>query len=279
MPSRMKTPYQFWSFVEDHGGASALERRPASMDDITNPPAGQGANATACPNLVVLDDDPVIRSMIARYFVRANFDVQEAASAAECRSILKEGRTDLIFVDIHLPDANGIAFSQEVRASSSVGIIFITQRDSETDLIVGLETAGDDYVTKPINLRELMARTRALLRRKSSDDAASIRRTIITFGAYILDLTRRELSITSGGQVSLTRGEFDMLAALAEAEGRPLYRDFLAEVISTRSGENDLRTVDTLISRLRRKLDPVACGGIPIVTVTGIGYRFGVALG
>lgn len=249
------------------------------MNDIRNPPAGEGASPSVRPNLVVLDDDPVIRSMIARYFIRANFDVQEAASAAECRAILKENRIDLIFVDIHLPDANGISFSQEIRAGSSVGIIFITQRDSETDLIVGLETAGDDYVTKPINLRELMARTRALLRRKSLDDAAPSHRTIMTFGAYILDLTRRELSITSGGQVNLTRGEFDMLAALAQAEGRPLYRDFLAEVISTRSGDNDLRTVDTLISRLRRKLDPAACGGIPIVTVTGVGYRFGVALG
>jgi two-component system torCAD operon response regulator TorR len=248
------------------------------MSNDSNAPTREGASYGVSPNLVVLDDDPVIRSMIAGYFTRASFDVQEAGSAAECRAILKAGRADLIFVDIHLPDANGIAFSQEIRANSSVGIIFITQRDSETDLIVGLETAGDDYVTKPINLRELMARSRSLLRRKSADEAASSRRTIITFGAYILDLTRRELSITSGGQIALTRGEFDLLAALAEAGGRPLYRDFLAEVISSRSGENDMRTVDTLISRLRRKLDPVACGGVPIVTVTGIGYRFGVAL-
>ncbi len=230
------------------------------------------------PTLVVLDDDPVTRSMIVRYFSNEGFDVQEAASAAECRAILRRGAVDLIFVDIHLPDANGIVLAQEIRAGSPVGIIFVTQQDSEIDRVVGLETAGDDYVTKPINLRELMARARALLRRRKLDRAPGSRRTVITFGTLVLDLTRRELASKTGEPIHLTRGEFDLLAALVEADGRPLYRDYLAEVVSSRSGEGDTRTVDSLVARLRRKLNPLDNGGAMIVTVTGVGYRFGVAI-
>lgn len=228
----------------------------------------------ARPRLVVLEDEAVTRSMIAKYFSSEGFDVQEAASAEECRNILKKGGIDLIFVDIQLPDANGITFSQEIRAESSVGIIFVTQRDSEIDRVVGLESAGDDYVTKPINLRELMARARALLRRRRLDGAPTNRRSTVTFGSYLLDLTRREL-LHSGQQITLTRGEFDLLAALVEAEGRPLYRDYLAEVVSSRPGESDTRTVDSLVSRLRRKLSQPHSDGSLIITVTGIGYRFG----
>lgn len=229
------------------------------------------------PSLIVLEDDPVTRSMIGRYFSNEGFDVREAASAAECRALLKERDVDLLFVDIKLPDANGISFAQEIREKSPIGIIFVTQLDSELDRVVGLEVAGDDYVTKPINLRELMARSRALLRRRKLDREQVERRNVVAFGPYILDLTRRELS-KSGQPIALTRGEFDLLAALVEAEGRPLYRDYLAEVISSRSGEGDTRTVDSLVSRLRRKLAHPDGGSALIVTVTGIGYRFGAEI-
>ncbi len=248
------------------------------MDKRDGRPVTVAPSRGARPSLVVLDDDPVTRSMIRRYFSNEGFEVREAASAAECRVLLKGGGVDLIFVDIHLPDANGITFSQEIRAGSPVGIIYVTQRDCEIDRVVGLESAGDDYVTKPVNLRELMARSRALLRRRKLDSAPGSRRTVITFGSYILDLTRRELSATSGEQIALTRGEFDLLAALVEADGRPLYRDFLAEVVSSRLGESDARTVDTLVSRLRKKLNQTDCGAPPIITVNGIGYRFGIAV-
>lgn len=188
---------------------------------------------------------------------------------------------DLLFVDIHLPDANGITFAQEIRASSQVGIIFVTQRDSEIDRVVGLESAGDDYVTKPINLRELMARTRSLLRRSKQSSGQPSHRSVITFGAYVMDMTRRELSSKGGKLIPLTRGEFDLLAALVEANGRPLYRDFLAEVVNNRTGggEGALRTVDTLVARLRRKLKQAEGDETLIITMPGIGYRFGRVVG
>lgn len=217
--------------------------------------------------------------MISGYFAQEGFCVKEAGSAAECRSLLRPSAFDLIFVDIHLPDANGIEFAREIGAGSDMGIIFVTQRDSELDRILGLESVGDDYVTKPVNLRELMARARSCLRRRRPDRTPTNRRAVVTFGPYIMDLTRRELALSSGAPVPLTRGEFDLLAALVEANGRPLFRDFLAEVVSTRAGDvaGALRSVDTLVARLRRKLHQHD-GAQVIVTVTGIGYRFGWAV-
>ncbi|MBR9971063.1 response regulator transcription factor [Magnetospirillum sulfuroxidans] len=241
--------------------------------------ASPAAQSEAQPRLIVLDDDPITRSMIARYFATESFLVQEAASASECRILLRQSTPDLIFVDIHLPDANGIAFAQEIRASSSVGLIFVTQRDCEIDRVVGLESAGDDYVIKPVNLRELMARSRALLRRRMLDRAPAGHCSVVTFGDYVMDMTRRELALRSGAQVQLTRGEFDLLAALVDAKGRALYRDFLAEVVSSRTEMGDARTVDSLIARLRRKLKQGGDLGDAIVTVTGIGYRFGLTVG
>lgn len=239
---------------------------------IPLPDAGQR------PRLIVLDDDPVTRSMIARYFANEGFDVSEANCADECRRILKQRPIDLAFVDIHLPDTNGILLAQEIRATSSLGIIFVTQRDNEIDRVLGLESAGDDYVTKPVNLRELLARARALLRRRKLDNGAPPRSTVLTFGSWVLDLTRRELTPVGGEQIPLTRGEFDLLAALVEADGRPLYRDFLAEVVSNRTTDGDARTVDSLVARLRRKLAPLEGGGAMIVTVNGVGYRFGLTV-
>jgi two-component system torCAD operon response regulator TorR len=225
---------------------------------------------------LVLDDDPVTRRMIVSYFTNEGYLVEEAGTAAECRSRLRAAAFDLVFVDIHLPDANGIEFAREIGVTCNAGIIFVTQRDCELDRVLGLETVGDDYVIKPINLRELLARARACLRRRKPERQMSGRCTVFILGPYIMDLTRRELAQASGPPVPLTRGEFDLLAALVEANGRPLYRDFLAEVVSTRGSDaaNPLRSVDTLVARLRRKLC-IEGGGPVIVTVSGIGYRLG----
>jgi two-component system torCAD operon response regulator TorR len=228
--------------------------------------------------LLVVEDDVVTRSMIANYFANEGFDVEEAGSGSECRAMMKRHPADIIFLDIHLPDINGMTLAQEIRASSTVGIIFVTQRDSEIDRVVGLESAGDDYVTKPINLRELLARARSLIRRRQLDRTVKGRGTVLTFGHWVLDLTRRELTPRSGKPVQLTRGEFDLLAALAEANGRALNRDYLAEVISNRQQDGDIRTVDSLVARLRRKLDHKPGTPPLIVTVTGIGYRLGLSV-
>ncbi|SEC10982.1 two-component system, OmpR family, torCAD operon response regulator TorR [Rhizobiales bacterium GAS191] len=225
--------------------------------------------------LVVVEDDPVTRAMIAGYFTDHGFAVEEAASGAECRQALRRRKADLVFVDVQLPDCDGFDLAKEVRAKSDTGIIFVTRRDSEIDRILGLELAGDHYVTKPVNLRDLLARARSVLRRKAVDREAARQRSVVTFGCWMLDLVRRELMTVDGTPVQLTRAEFDLLAAIVDADGRPLARDYLIEVISNRRRDVDVRTVDALVVRLRRKL--VGSGEQPvIVTLTGIGYKLGV---
>jgi two-component system torCAD operon response regulator TorR len=226
--------------------------------------------------LIVVEDDPVTRSMIASYFGGEGFEVEEAATASECRVAMKRRGADLLFIDIQLPDTDGFTLASELRAESPVGIIFVTRRDTELDRVLGLEIAGDDYVTKPINLRELLARSRALLRRRKLERGAARRNTTVTFAGWVLDLTRRELAAHDGSPIRLTRGEFDLLAALVEADGRPLSRDYLIEVVSNRDGDVDARTVDALVARLRRKLEAEIKGQPVVVTVTGVGYKLGV---
>jgi two-component system, OmpR family, torCAD operon response regulator TorR len=226
---------------------------------------------------MVVEDDPVTRSMIARYFTNEGFTVEEAGSVADFRAAPGRARVDIVFIDIGLPDGDGLALAREIRALSPAGIIFVTQQDTEVDRIVGLETAADDYVTKPVNLRELLARARALLRRRSLEAEVASRRTVVTFGPWVLDLMRRELATRAGGSVFLTRGEFDLLAALVTAGGQTLHRDYLVEVISNRQQDSDVRTVDALVVRLRRKMKPF--GGAPaIATVVGSGYRLGLTI-
>ena len=234
--------------------------------------APRAPDSTGRERLIVVEDDPVTRAMIAGYFTDNNFDVVEAKGCADCRAALKT-RADLVFIDVQLPDGDGFELAKEVQTLSSAGIIFVTRRDTEVDRILGLEVAGDHYVTKPINLRDLLARARSLLRRRSieRDAASAAATTTIVFGGWIIDLVRRELSSIDGTLIHLTRAEFDLLAALVGADGRPLSREYLIEVVSNRQTDVDVRTVDALIARLRRKL--VGGSDHPVIaTVTGIGY-------
>ncbi len=236
-------------------------------------PASGESRMASRERLIVVEDDPVTRTMLADYFRENNFDVVAAASCAECRQALRN-RTDLVFLDVQLPDGDGFELAREIQASGDAGIIFVTRRDTDVDRILGLEIAGDHYVTKPINLRELLARTRSVLRRRAIDRKAARTHNSIVFGDWIIDLTRRELLGSDGKPVALTRAEFDLLAALVGAEGRPLSRDYLIEVVSNRQVDVDVRTVDALVARLRRKL---VTGAAPVIaTVTGVGYRLAV---
>lgn len=242
-------------------------------------PDGQEPVADATqrrPTLLVVEDDAVTRSMIATYFAAEGFVVAEAVSATECRKALKRRGADLVFMDIQLPDGDGMTLAREIRDAGHTGIVFVTGRDSDVDRILGLELAGDDYVTKPVNLRELLARARALLRRRQIGERALRSASVLPFGPWQIDLTRRELSERGGDPVKLTRAEFDLLAALVQARGRPLGRAYLLEVISQRAEGVGERTVDVLVARLRRKLGRASSDRPVIATVTDIGYKLGV---
>ncbi|MFY7959308.1 MAG: winged helix-turn-helix domain-containing protein, partial [Elsteraceae bacterium] len=182
----------------------------------------------------------------------------------------------LVLMDLRLPDASGMDLAKELRQTSHAGLIFVTSVNDEIDRVLGLELGADDYVTKPIALRELLARIRSTLRRVAPAGEASRSATMRFLGPWEIDLFRREARDAAGAVAQLTRAEFDLLAALVEADGRSVARDLLLDVVSNRSEEVSDRTVDTLISRLRAKLeaDPKQPG--LVLTDRGVGYRAAV---
>lgn len=234
-------------------------------------------DATLRERLVIVEDDPVTRAVIAGYFVDQGFQVQEAETIAQARLTVRRFKPELIFIDVVLPDGDGFELARELQSVSDAGIIFVTHRDADIDRIVGLELAGDHYVSKPVDLRDLLARTRSLLRRRKIERDTARRSTTAVFGPFIMDLLRRELATVNGDPIRLTRGEFDLLAALVESDGLPLSRDYLIEVVSNRYGDVDARSVDALVARLRRKLADAGTSGV-IVTLSGIGYKLGMPI-
>lgn len=227
--------------------------------------------------ILVVEDEAATRSLISRYLLDAGFQVSEAANAADFRRILRSRKPiDLVLMDLRLPDASGMDLAKELRQTSQAGLIFVTSVNDEIDRVLGLELGADDYVTKPIALRELLARIRSTLRRVAPAGEASRSATMRFLGPWEIDLFRREARDAAGAVAQLTRAEFDLLAALVEADGRSVARDLLLDVVSNRSEEVSDRTVDTLISRLRAKLeaDPKQPG--LVLTDRGVGYRAAV---
>lgn len=214
--------------------------------------------------VLVVEDAPESRLMLTSFLNEQGMVAHGVATATELRAKLPALKPEIVLLDINLPDADGIALARELRLGEQCGLIFVTSRDSDEDVLSGLEAGGDDYVSKPINLRTLLARIRSVLRRT--------RETVITFDGWILDPVRRELFRPDGRMVELTTGEFNILAALASRMTQPLSRDFLLDVISNRDPRDiSGHTVDNLIVRLRRKMQYEGTMA-PITTVRGVGY-------
>lgn len=221
--------------------------------------------------VLVVEDEPSTRTMIANYLRGNGYEVIEAGTAAQYHRAVATG-VDLVLLDIRLPDADGLELARDLRASSDVGLIFVTSLKDDVDRILGLEIGADDYITKPVNMRELLARVRSTFRRLSSGKA-TVETNVVQLGGWEIDLVRRECLDPSGALAPLTRAEFDMLAALVQAKGKPVSRDYLLDVISRRSLDVTDRTVDTLVSRLRRKIEPDPARPALILTERGVGYR------
>ncbi|ATY30984.1 response regulator transcription factor [Sphingomonas psychrotolerans] len=229
---------------------------------------------TPAPIIVLVEDDPPLRTLTARALQENGFVVRPAATGAEMWLALEHGEPDLIILDIMLPGTNGIDLCRMIREKSQVPIIFISARGSETDRVVGLELGADDYVTKPFGTRELIARIRAVLRREGGKQEGKQRSLgLLRFDGWTLNLPRRELLSPSGAVVELTGAEFDLLVSLCEHAGRVIARERLIELSRTRLGDSSDRSVDVLVSRLRRKLSSTG-NKAPIVTVRGVGYMF-----
>jgi two-component system OmpR family response regulator len=219
--------------------------------------------------ILVVDDDSGIREVLCDYLGQHGYQAQGAASAAEMDRALASHGIDLIVLDLMMPGEDGLSVVR--RLSGTPPVVMLSAMGEDTDRIIGLELGAADYLAKPCNPRELLARVRAVLRRPRGDETPS--GVALMFEGWHLDLVRRELRRPDGEAVILSAGEFGLLRAFAERPGRILNRDQLLE--AARGTEADIfdRAVDVQISRLRRKLDD-GSGRDLITTIRGEGYRF-----
>ncbi len=226
--------------------------------------------------LLVVDDDKGLRETLVDFFELEGYQVDQAANVGEAREQLARGEPDLLLLDINMPGGDGLTFAAEMRSRSSVPIIILSGKGAMIDRVVGLEVGADDYVAKPFELRELLARVRAVLRRTrsavtiSTDISGSER--VARFSTFVFMPGRRSLATASGKAVDLTGAEFNLLAAFVDRANRVLSRDAIADL--TRKDDWDAfdRSIDTLVSRLRRKLASHADASQLIQTVRGEGY-------
>lgn len=237
--------------------------------DYLDSGAANGAQA-----IVLVEDDPALRTLTMRALQQNGFVVRSAATAPEMWLAMEAGPVHLVVLDIMLPGTSGIDLCRALRQQSDVPIIFASARSSDTDRIVGLELGADDYLAKPFSTGELVARVRAVLRRGRLDRRHGMDDMgLLRFDGWTVNLLRRSLSAPSGAEIDLTGAEFDLLVTLAEHAGRVIARERLIELSRSRLSDSSDRSIDVLVSRLRRKLS-LGSVAAPITTVRGIGYMF-----
>lgn len=227
------------------------------------------------PNVLIVEDDNEVRNLIARYLRDNSFSVGMVSDGREMDRYLAKNRVDLIVLDLMLPGEDGLSLCRRLRVSSAVPMIILTAKADEFDRILGLEMGADDYLPKPFNPRELLARINAVLRRQSGTmpnylDPQLIR---LRFEGWTIDIRLRELRDAEGAQVPLTSAEFDLLQAFCERPGLILTRDNLLNMTRSRPSGQFGRSVDVLVSRLRSKLDRTE-GTSVIKTIRAGGYIF-----
>jgi two-component system OmpR family response regulator len=229
------------------------------------------------PHLLIVDDDDDIRSLLTNFFKKHSHTVTVAADGAAMFAALERHSIDLVILDVMLRGEDGFSLCQKLRAISRVPVIMLTAMTDHTDRTVGLELGADDYVTKPFDQRELLARVKAVLRRTAETLAAAAPsdiRPIMCFGDWRLDVARRELRSSDNTLVLLSGGEFDLLLAFVEHPQRILTRDQLLDLARGRSHAAYDRSIDTLVSRLRHKLEADSRAPSVIRTVRNGGYVF-----
>jgi two-component system phosphate regulon response regulator OmpR len=257
--------------------------------------------------VIVCDDEPDLREAVAEYLSRRGLDVRRAGDGAELRRLLAERPADLVVLDIAMPGEDGLSVARALRAESDIGIVMLTAAGDVVDRVVGLEVGADDYIAKPVDLRELLARLRAVLRRReatqqalggtpaqpvagaappvqpapvpatpapaaAATEGAAGRR--VRMGRTWLDLDARRLTGADGVEIPLGPSEFALLRAFAERPGRVLTREVLLDLAHPRGDEHFDRSIDVRIARIRRKVEAVPERPAVIKTIRGAGYVF-----
>lgn len=243
-------------------------------------------------HIVVVDDEPEIREMLQEYLLRQGFAVSVATGGAALRALMQERAVDLVILDINMPGEDGLSIARYLRERGNVGIVMLTANGHTVDRIVGLEVGADDYVAKPCDLRELLARVRSLLRRASAPAGATAPGAIrgrdsvpgatlpstlgheVRMGRCLLNLDARRLFDLSGAEVPITAMEFDLLKAFADHPHKVLSRERLLDLAHGKEMTAFDRSIDTRIARLRQKLEVDVATPQVIKTVRGAGYVF-----
>jgi two-component system phosphate regulon response regulator OmpR len=228
--------------------------------------------------LIVVDDEPDIRAMVADYLGKDGYAVCRCASGVELDAVLRSGPADLVVLDVSMPGEDGISIARRIRATGPTPIIMLTALDDVIDRVVGLEVGADDYLTKPFDLRELRARIRAVLRRGGSvpDSVAApaADENLVPFGRVFLDLDRHCLIDRDGADRRLTASEYALLLAFAKNPNRVMSRERLLDTGCCRDDEPFDRSIDIRITRIRKKVEVDAAKPQAIKTVRGAGYIY-----
>jgi two-component system OmpR family response regulator len=226
------------------------------------------------PHILVIDDDREIRDLLARFLEKQRIRVTAVRDGKEARRAWLNGHYQLVVLDLMLPGESGLDLARWLRTQSEIPIVMLTAMGEETDRIIGLELGADDYVPKPFNPRELLARIRAVLRRSGDQPEARHDPSVrgYRFNNWTLEPARRRLLNPEGVEVALTGGEYDLLLALVERANRVLTRDMLLDLLRGRQAGPFDRAIDVAVSRLRRKLEDDGRNAQLIKTVRGGGY-------
>jgi two-component system OmpR family response regulator len=231
-------------------------------------------NPSTGARILMVDDDPGICDVVSEFLTKHGYSVETAADAASMQRVLERGGVDLMVLDVMLPGEDGLSICRRL-AGGGTAIIMLSAMGEDTDRIVGLEIGADDYLPKPCNPRELLARVRAVLRRRQDPKPVEERHGgALDFAGWRLDLVRRELRTPEGVVINLSSGEFSLLRALVERPQRVLTRDQLLDFARGPETEAYDRAIDVQISRLRKKLDDGGGGQELIRTIRNEGYMF-----
>lgn len=238
-------------------------------------------------HILVVDDDPRIRSMLRRYLTGEGFAISEAADGTAMRAVLDREAIDLVLLDLVMPGEDGLSLARHIRQHSEIPVIMLSGKGDLIDRVVGLEAGADDYITKPFELREILARIRTVMRRAGPRPStapalapapAGGTEDVLAFDGWRFDLLRRELHRPTGELVSLTAGEFELLRVFAHHPNRVLSRDQIMDMVKGRDWAAYDRAVDTQVVRLRRKVEADPGNPTLIKTVRGGGYVFAAAV-
>ena len=228
--------------------------------------------------ILVVDDDPEIRHLLRTCFEREGYVVSEAWDTVGARTVLERGGVGLVTLDLTLGRDDGLTLAREIRANGDIPIVMVSGKGDPVDRIVGLELGADDYISKPFNLREVLARVRAVLRRHEASSPVStigdIPHERFIFGGWILDVTNRGLVDAAGSAHDLTTGEFNLLEMFVRRPHRVLSRDDIMDLLKGHDWSPLDRSIDALVSRLRKKIEADATKPMHIKSVRGIGYMF-----